>query len=319
MVGSYFETGSEHSEDCANEAIMDPTRFTLRRSAFSPGNAIFIIDCLNERDLQTGLSRLRELHDLLLARDPERFDYNKNFAHRFEADSATEFAGCLEEITCACELGVRPIIFIDAHGHTEKGLGMPSGEFVGWNELLDGLDGVVQRTAGELTVIVAACHSMTALENLRPQKRLPFAFYYGYSSEAKAGVVAKETELIYESLINDGGQSVLNATNLQIESFSEYDHVEYVLAVALLIAKAPDVLAEMLPQLSRAKLRASVDEVIVKKGLPLSGSRANVNHMLNTGQHAIKVIEQLMHDTPRRQRLIQDILAYIHGTSTPPL
>jgi hypothetical protein len=30
---------------------MDPTKFTLRRSAFSPGNAIFIIDCLSERDL----------------------------------------------------------------------------------------------------------------------------------------------------------------------------------------------------------------------------------------------------------------------------
>src|SRR5690606_6400864 len=134
------------------------TKFTLRRSAFSPGNAIFIIDCLGKQDLQTGLSRLRELHDLLLARDPQRYEYNKNFVHRFEAGSTTRFARCLEEITGACELGVRPIIFIDAHGDAEKGLEMPSGEFVGWDELLDGLGSITQQTGGELTVIVAACH-----------------------------------------------------------------------------------------------------------------------------------------------------------------
>lgn len=298
---------------------MDPTKFTLRRSAFSPGNAIFIIDCLSERDLQTGLSRLRELHDLLLARDPERFEYNKNFAHRFEAGSATKFAECFEEITGACELGIRPIIFIDAHGHSEKGLGTPSGEFIGWDELLDSLDSVTQRTGGELTVIVAACHSMKAVENLSLQKRLPFAFYYGYSSEVKAGVVDKETEVIYESLFNDGGRAVLNATSLQLKSFSEYDHVTDVLAVTLLSAKAPGVLAKMLPQLSRAKLRASADETVVNKGIPLSGSRVKVNHMLSSGQLAIKMVEQLMHDTPRRERVIQDIQAYIQGAPTPAL
>ncbi len=296
---------------------MNSTKFTLRRSAFSPGNAVFIIDCLSEQDLQTGLSRLRELHDLLNAREPERFDYNKNFVHRFEASSAAKLAGCFEEITGACELGIHPIIFIDAHGHPTKGLEMPSGEFVGWDELLESFGCVVQHTAGELTVIVAACHSMKAVENLRLQKLLPFAFYYGYSSEVQAGVVAKETEVIYQSLFNDGGQSVLDAANLQLESFSEYDHIEDVLAAALLMAKAPEILAEKMPELSRAKVRADADKATAKKGLPLSGSRARVNHMLNSGQCAIEVVKNLMHDTPRRERVIQDILAYIQGTPTP--
>lgn len=298
---------------------MDPTKFTIRRSAFSPGNAIFIIDCLSERDLQTGRSRLRELHDLLLARDPERFEYNKNFARRFEASSAARFAECFAEISSGCELGIRPIIFIDAHGHCEKGLGTPSGEYIGWDKLLNSLDSVNQRTGGELTVIVAACHSMKAVEKLSHQKRLPFAFYYGYSSEVKAGVVNKETELIYKSFFNDGGQRVLDATSLQLKSFSEYDYVTHVLAVTLLSAKAPDVLAQMLPNLSRAQLRATADEAAVKKGLPLSGSRAKVNHILNSGLLAINLVEQLMHDTPRRGRVIQDIQAYIQGTPAPAL
>lgn len=298
---------------------MDPTKFTLRHSAFSPGNAIFIIDCLSDRDLQTGRSRLQELHDLLNARDPERFDYNKNFAHRFEAHSAGEFVGCFEEITGSCELGIRPIIFIDAHGHPTKGLGVPSGEFVGWDELLECLNCVTQRAAGELTVIVAACHSMKAVENLRPKKCLPFAFYYGYSSEVQAGVVAAETEVIYQSLFNDGGQSVLNAKNLQLDSFSEYDHVLEVLAVALLIAKAPDIVADKLPQLTRSKLRAAADEATAKGGSPLSGSRAKLNQILNSGQLAIVAVSQLMHETPRRERVIEDIQAYIQGSPTPSI
>ncbi|KTS77724.1 hypothetical protein NS274_09220 [Pseudomonas oryzihabitans] len=125
--------------------------------------------------------------------------------------------------------------------------------------------------------------------------------------------------MIYESLFNDGGQTVLNATSLQLKSFSEYDHVTYVLAITLLSAKAPDVLAKMLPGLSRAKLRASADETVVKKGIPLSGSRVKVNHILNSGQLAIKMVEQLMHNTPRRERVIQDIQAYIQSASMAAL
>lgn len=298
---------------------MDPTKFTLRHSAFSPANAIFIIDCLGEKDLQTGHSRLQDLHDLLRTRDPEQFDYNKNFVHRFEASSASEFAECFEGITAACNLGIRPILFIDAHGHPTYGLGMPSRELVGWDVLLEKLGGIVQRTAGELTVIVAACHSMRAVENLRLNGRLPFAFYYGYSSEVKAGVVETETEVIYQSLFNDGGQSVMSATHLELECFSEYDYVQDVLAAALLMARAPGVLAEKLPQLSRANMRAAIAEMTAKSGKPQSGMRKKTNEMLNSGRHAIGVVEQLMHDTPRRARVIQDIQAYIQAAPTPSL
>jgi hypothetical protein len=296
---------------------MDPTKFTIRRSAVSPANAIFIIDCLSEQDLQTGRSRLQNLHDLLLSRDPEKFDDDKNFIRRFEANTASEFAECFEAIITACTLGIRPILFIDAHGHPELGLGMPSQELVGWNTLLELLEGVVGKTAGELTVIVAACHSMKAVESLRSNGRLPFSFYYGYSSNVMAGVVEKETEVIYKSLLNDGGQSIMSARNLELECWSEYDHVQDLLSMALLMAKAPSVLAEMIPQLSRANMRTAFDEVVAKNGMPQSGSRKKLNQLLNSGQHAIRLVEDMMHDTPRRDRVIQDIESYIQERPAP--
>ncbi|MES3709857.1 hypothetical protein QC590_16680 [Pseudomonas putida] len=298
---------------------MDPTKFTIRRSAISPANAIFIIDCLNERDLQTGRSRLQNLHDLLLSRDPEKFDDDKNFIHRFEANSASEFAECFEAIMTACTLGIRPILFIDAHGHPQLGLGMPSQELVSWNTLLELLEGIVEKTAGELTVIVAACHSMKAVESLRPNGRLPFSFYYGYPSNVMAGVVEAETELIYKSLFNDGGKSIMSTTHFELECWSEYDHVQDILATALLMAKAPSIVAEMIPQLSRANMRTAFDEVVAKTGTPQSGSRKKLNQLLNSGQHAIRLVEDMMHDTPRRDRVIQDIKSYIQETPLPPV
>lgn len=300
------------------DAIMKPTNFTIRRSAFSPANAIFIIDCLNERDLQTGRSRLENLHDLLRSLDPERFDYDKDFVHRFRVSSAVEFAECFDAILTMCTLGIRPILFIDAHGHPQRGLEMPSREFVGWDLLLEKLGGIVKRTAGELTVIVSACHSMKALENMQINGRLPFSFYYGYSSDVMAGVVKTEAEMIYRSFFNDGGQSIMTATHLEIECFSEYDHIQDALAVALLMAKAPEILAKLLPQVSRANMRAAYDEKIAKSGKPQSGARKQLNEMLNSGQHAIGLVEQMMHDTARRASVIKDIHAYIQGVPTSP-
>ncbi|MDH0625957.1 hypothetical protein N5C38_25520 [Pseudomonas chengduensis] len=298
---------------------MDATKFNLRRSVFSPGNAIFIVDCLSESELQTGRTRLQGLHDLLLAKDPERFDYNKEFIRRFEASSAAQFARCFEQITGACKLGIRPVIFVDAHGHAEKGLRMPRGDFVGWGALLEELRKVIQRTDGELTVIVAACHSMKAVESLTSLGRLPFAFYYGYSSTVKAYVLNEETKMIYESLLSDGGATVINAKKLQLKCFSEYDHVEDVLAFTLLIAKAPAVLAEKVPTFSRNKLRASVDKATFERGLPLSGARSKVNRMLNSGDICIQFVQQMMHATPRRKRVIEDIQAYIQDLPAHPI
>lgn len=298
---------------------MDATTFNLRQSEFSPGNAIFIVDCLNESDLQTGRTRLQGLHDLLLAKDPEGFDYNKGFIRRFEASSAAQFAECFEEIIGECKRGIRPVIFVDAHGHPEKGLQMPRGGYVGWEALLEEFRNVIQQTEGELTVIVAACHSMKAVESLTSLERLPFAFYYGYSSTIQAHVLNEETKMIYESLLSDGGQSVIHAKRRCLKRFSEYDHVEDVLAFTLLMAKAPAVLAEKAPMFSRTKLRASIDKANAERGLPLSGSRSKVNRKLNSGEIPIQIVQQMMHATPRRKRVIEDIQAYIQDLPAYPL
>jgi len=49
---------------------MKKTKISLRQSAVSPANAIFIIDCLGETDAQSGKRRHEEILDELLADNP---------------------------------------------------------------------------------------------------------------------------------------------------------------------------------------------------------------------------------------------------------
>ena len=85
------------------------------------------------------------------------------------------------------------------------------------------------------------------------------------------------------------------------------------------MADSPATLARLLPELSRAKIRVLADGVSAEKGEPLSGTRRKVNDLLNSGLMATKFVEQQMHKTHRRDRVIEDVQAYLQRDSQPPL
>jgi hypothetical protein len=288
------------------------TRFQLRKIGFSEANAIFIVDCLGEGDLQTGRSRLQGMHDLLLEMDPDKYDYFRDFARHFEASNAQQFDESLGEIVRLCRIGIRPILFIDGHGHPEKGLRLPSGDHVSWLDLLCYCRKIIQTSAGELTVIVAACHSMKAIKHLGEEDRLPFAFYYGYPSTVSAGAIADDTKVIYQSLLRDGGETAMKA-DLRLQIFSEYEHVETHLATALLMASEPSILAGLMPGLSRSNVSRMFEQTALSQGLRLAGKRKALNSILNSGHLAVELVSKRMHDTRRLQMIIEDIHRFIAG------
>ncbi|MBS7690731.1 hypothetical protein I0E98_10650 [Pseudomonas lalucatii] len=291
---------------------MERTKFTIRQSGFSPANAIYIIDCLGENDLQTGHRRLQGIHDLLQEMDPGRFVELQPFVRRFSAGTAKAFAAAIDEILNLTAQGIHPILFIDGHGRADKGLRLPSNEYLPWQDLLQHCHRIIQLCAGELSVIVAACHSMAAIKHLDLNTRLPFAFYYGYPSTVAAGVILDETQLICKSLLQDGGKTAMEA-KLKLRKYSEYDHIQDILAMALLLSSAPHISAECMPELSRAKLRRVSEETAISLGMRLAGMRRQLNAMLNSGKVAISLVNRLMYDTPRRKRLIEDICRHIES------
>ncbi len=269
-----------------------------------------MIDCLGEKDLQTGRNRLEDASDSLQKLNPACFDESKKFIKGFSACNVQEFSAVIEEIVSLTAQGIRPILFIDGHGHPVKGLRLPSDEYLSWQVVIQLCRVLLQMCAGELSVIVAACHSMAVISLLDANARLPFAFYYGYPNSVPAGVIADETRLVCNSLLFDGGRSVMEA-KLKLTRYSEYEHVHGLLAMALLISTAPRTSAELMPELSRAKLRRSFEEDAISRGVRLAGMSRHINATLNSGEVAISLVRMLMHDTERRDRVIEDISQHI--------
>lgn len=298
---------------------MEKQNFTLRRSAHSPANAILTVSCLGTGDLKTDRTRLQGLHDLLLELDPERFEYNRNFVHLFEAKSVAELSAAFHEINEVCDMGISPILIIDGHGDERRGMRMPNGEWVTWNSLLNFFQAIIERTQGQLTVIVAACHSMAAVKLVSSDKKLPFSFYYGYPSKIPAGVVQDETEEIYRSLLLDQGRILVDGHHLKIKSFSEYDHITPILASSLLLSKSPMLSAKIQPELSRNKLNQELSVAMARAHRPLTGTKRRINAMLESGELAVRAVSSRMHDTERLTRLIEDISAFMKDLPRQPL
>lgn len=298
---------------------MESRNFTIRRSGHSPANAILTVSCLSPGDLQTGRARLQGLHDLLLELDPDRFEYNRNFAHLFKAESSEDLSAIFQELCDVCDIGIDPILIIDGHGDEVKGMRMPNGEWVSWRSLLKHFQSMIDRTNGQLTVIMAACHSMAAINHIDSDRKLPFSFYYGYPSEIPAGVVHDETEKIYRSLLLERGKILVDGHRLKIKCFSEYDHIIPILASALLLSKSPILSAKTQPELSRNKLNQDLSVAIARANRPVRGTKHLFNGILASGELAVQIARSRMHDTERLERVIEDISAFMKDLPLPSL
>lgn len=266
-----------------------------------------MIDCLGLSDQKSARRRHEGICDELMALASSTFEQDRTRVLHCKCADLNELVFLLSVIREYCQKGALPLLFIDGHGDREKGLKLPSGQFMGWDMYLDLLNHITLATGGELTVIAAFCNSMAIEPMLSLSARLPFSFYYGYTSEVPAGLVETETKMIYESLLRDGGQR-FGELPLQISSYSEYHHANQLIAPALLLAWAPETLAEIAPELSRGTLRAFYEQRQAANGVPLSGARKNFNKLIRGNELVSALVTSGMHDTPRRERYLYEIL-----------
>ncbi|MNU00198.1 hypothetical protein D3C72_2432690 [compost metagenome] len=58
---------------------------------------------------------------------------------------------------------------------------------------------------------------------------------------------------------------------------------------------------------------------MARAGSPVKGTRHRINEILGSGALAVQIARNLMHDTERLERVIEDIYAFIKGGPLPPL
>ncbi len=288
------------------------TTISVERSIVSSANTIFMIDCLGEGDKQSARSRHEEVCDTLMGLSPQSFTHDTSRVYHERCKHRSDWATAMDKIRDMSKQGLLPLVFIDGHGDPQKGLQMPDGGFISWAEYGRDLKAITYAARGELTVVAAFCHSYAFVGSIvKLEEKLPFAFYFGYEDAVQTATVDHETGIICDSLLRDGGQS-LDFDKLQISRYDEYDHAIKHISPIVMMRLAPKTLVSIIPQLSKAQLRARLERDLAQQGQPLGKLRKAIKEaMRNTNRLAVRLIEVSMHDTERRRRFIRKILSEV--------
>lgn len=105
---------------------------TTFKTVASPANLVYILDALDSSEMQTGVHKYNQIVDEVLSRMPEESRNIKSKIFLLKTPDLKTFASVFEEIKSNCNSKMMPLIFIDGHGDKQKGLKLPSGEFVNW-------------------------------------------------------------------------------------------------------------------------------------------------------------------------------------------
>lgn len=250
---------------------LENTTITLPMAVTSSANTIFLIDCLSADGLQTARRRHEGICDELMSLPEGGYQADTSRIVHLHCQIREDWDKGLNKVRDVCKRGLSPLLFIDGHGDERIGLLMPSGESVSWEIYLRDLEAITYAARGELTVIAAFCYLLAVKQKLKGKKgKLPFAFYFGYTSEISAGILEKETKILYESLLRNGGKT-LQEEVLEFSCFDEYDRAIDAITHVVMMETAPRTLVAIDPRFSRAKLRAQVGRDLAVDGVKMAG------------------------------------------------
>ena len=165
----------------------DSSTFTYRKLSAAPCNKIIILKSLREEDPDTADYLYRHITESV---NPERIRKGEAAAAPVveRLESKRHLFDKLEAIRLACLKGTAPIIHLETHGCEGQGLVIfprqADPEIVTWEELIEIFRDINIACNGNLTVILAACHSFEMeKESVKQQRPSPFFAFIGYEKK----------------------------------------------------------------------------------------------------------------------------------------
>jgi hypothetical protein len=158
-------------------------------------NKLVIIDALGiTGGLQTGRRLEESVRDFTIHSSPD-------YCSRYVVQSLREFGDILDNVAEDCAHGMKPIIHIEAHGDSVKGLKMADSEqMLSWVDLYSRLSQINQITENNMGVVVASCFGLYAIKPMRITAPTPFYFLMGSEFKVPAGTVADTMTKFYRVL-----------------------------------------------------------------------------------------------------------------------
>lgn len=283
-------------------------KLKISRCTAAPANRIFLIDFLKDDDLQTGRGKHEKIRDEILALMPEQAPFISKQVFLRSAKTLNELSELFKLIEQECNATTSPLIFFDGHGDKQRGLELPSGEFLSWTDFNAALETITIAAAGHSTVVASFCHSMAAVARPALEKPLPTPFYYGYADEVPAGVVEEEGARIIEELLKTGA---FIESGKRIQHFSEYDHVEPLISVLLMKFLRPEQVKDKFTDLSKNNLRKLFHEEIGRDFGTTKGLNKVLSKALDPRVLLEPILTSTMYATERRTRLLAEVLQEI--------
>ena len=105
------------------------------------------------------------------------------------------------KLTSSAEQGLRPVLHVDAHGTVADGLLLaPSGERVGWDDVIELLRRLNVATENNLTCVFALCFGLHLYKNVSLMKAVPAYLFCAPPSEISVGFLEDQTLAFYRKI-----------------------------------------------------------------------------------------------------------------------
>lgn len=156
-------------------------------------NAIVWIHSLPENEMGPTRRILEDLEGLSRADGFPVIEY--------AVGNRAELEAVFNELTTKAERGLRPVLHVDAHGTVAEGLLLaPSGERVGWAEVIDLIRGLNVATTNNLTCVFALCFGLHLYKQVSLKKAVPAYLFCAPPSEVSVGFLEEQTLAFYREI-----------------------------------------------------------------------------------------------------------------------
>jgi hypothetical protein len=156
-------------------------------------NAIVWVHSLPEQEMGPSRRVLEDLEGLATVGGLPVFVY----AVRNRAELSELFV----QLTAEAEQGLRPLLHVDAHGTVAEGLLLaPSGDRVGWSEIIEDLRALNVATANNLTCIFALCFGLHLYKQVSLKRPVPAYFFCAPPEEISVGFLEAQTLEFYRKM-----------------------------------------------------------------------------------------------------------------------
>ena len=156
-------------------------------------NAIVWIHSLPEQEMGPSRRILEDLDGLAITGGLPVF------AHAVR--NRAELSDLFRQLTASAEQGLRPVLHVDAHGTVAEGLLLaPSGERVGWGEIIEDLRALNVATANNLTCIFALCFGLHLYRQVSLKRPVPAYLFCAPPEEISVGFLEGQTMAFYQEM-----------------------------------------------------------------------------------------------------------------------